>query len=735
MFTSYWQAVRAIGLLLSILMLVSSPVCADTGCPGPWVLIDSITYTSTSQTALTTCDIINFQLNYSVLPCTDDNANRYHNWGSVSSFRAVVSWDFGDGTALNDFNGASFPAHRYKNPGLYNVTVLLMSYHAAVDYNTYNLFWEGPTYDTKTIQVTIAPELKGIKIDSYVPSFYYGNLTNQTTLGNQFQFGLDGLPGFFPYCQGGAGYTWSWDFGDVDPATGQHYTSTEPNPTHLYACAGTYNVTATISRKDNNETATVTTQVTVNITTPTANLASGSMNGVSVYWYSVPGNVKYNVYRSDDGGSPALIGSATKGMYQDSDPNLRSGVYYCYTVTAVDQCGNESPASDPMCTQLPLPPPTIRTYGASTDEAPTSGDDANANGPGPNAQALTAHAAITQNTANPLPSYYSGTNCLAGGETDIPAKSDFDPISAELLINGEWIAGAVLNPMNKGVKYTIEAHWDSTHFRNGTKITETFKLFSINPGRSPLIKSYTREVYNRAYILGNTGDLRQGLAAAAVANLSLKSATAAAGGPVFVTLQQSRQRKTALLANLPKYTILYTWTHAAARPYASFGDCLATRSSTNDYYLFALTDPTGANTIQTEIQAKSFGNKPLPAYNFVFVDGCNSAEYPDMATSFQVLGKTSFLSDRAFLGWDVNAPDKIEYVNWTAELFSNLKKKQTLAEAAFNADQAVPRPKNSQKQIVHHVIKGDHNMQILGLYGETNPHIWHRRTRVDMVPL
>jgi PKD repeat protein len=122
--------------------------------------------------------------------------------GSIISF----AWDFGfgDGNTSTEMN----TTHTYAQNGTYNVTLVVTDNEGATDTKTTTATIDD-TEPTADFSATPASGLKQLTVD----------FTDSST-------SYDGIA------------AWEWDFGDSD-------TSTEQNPTHVYATEGCYTVSLT----------------------------------------------------------------------------------------------------------------------------------------------------------------------------------------------------------------------------------------------------------------------------------------------------------------------------------------------------------------------------------------------------------------------------------------------------------------------------------------------------------
>ena len=78
----------------------------------------------------------------------------------------------------------------------------------------------------------------------------------------------------------------------------------------------------------------------VGVPTPQAT-ASNDVGGIKVYWNTVDGAVKYNVYRRIGGSSSWVLAGTTTGT-KIVDKNVKNGNYYVYSIRAYDENNNYS---------------------------------------------------------------------------------------------------------------------------------------------------------------------------------------------------------------------------------------------------------------------------------------------------------------------------------------------------------------------------------------------------------
>jgi len=88
------------------------------------------------------------------------------------------------------------------------------------------------------------------------------------------------------------------------------------------------------------------TYATTQLGAPTISSATGSTNGITVYWYSVSNAAGYYIYRStNSSGSYTRVGNAASSSTSWTDTSVSSGTYYYYRVSAYSSSGVESSQS------------------------------------------------------------------------------------------------------------------------------------------------------------------------------------------------------------------------------------------------------------------------------------------------------------------------------------------------------------------------------------------------------
>ncbi len=168
---------------------------------------------------------------------------------------------------------------------------------------------------------------------------------------------------------------YSWNFGDGT-------TSTSKSPSHVYAAAGVYTVSLTVTGPAGNNTKTIPSYITVKAqgtadtlppTAPTSLVASLSgSTSLQLTWKASTDNVGvtgYRIERCQGVGCTAFAQIATSTGTTFSSTGLLAGTRYSYRVRAVDAAGRLSGYSNTVTATIPTAPTTADT---SPPTAPTS---------------------------------------------------------------------------------------------------------------------------------------------------------------------------------------------------------------------------------------------------------------------------------------------------------------------------------------------------------------------------
>lgn len=134
-------------------------------------------------------------------------------------------WTFGDGSSAQ---GNSQASHTYGAAGTYTVTEKVERYSDG-------------TFATTSKSLTVSSSVQGGGGAVLVASFSYK---------------ASGLSVAFTDTSAGGATSWSWNFGDMS-------TSTQENPSHTYASAGTFVAVLTVARSSDGATSSAQTQLTL----------------------------------------------------------------------------------------------------------------------------------------------------------------------------------------------------------------------------------------------------------------------------------------------------------------------------------------------------------------------------------------------------------------------------------------------------------------------------------------
>jgi PKD repeat protein len=176
------------------------------------------------------CETLMLDVDFSFTPSSPQAGMRVTFIPDVNTNGTVSAWlwNFGDGDDVNG-TGPSVPqvTHTYNQPGSYQVT-LMVEVEAPGNPNVTRT-------DTATHQINI-------QAADVVASFTYSPQAPSVGVPIQFtdrSYATDNLQIT----------AWHWDFGDGN-------ISTQQNPTHTYAVAGTYTVSLTVTASDGNTAST-----------------------------------------------------------------------------------------------------------------------------------------------------------------------------------------------------------------------------------------------------------------------------------------------------------------------------------------------------------------------------------------------------------------------------------------------------------------------------------------------
>ncbi len=207
------------------------------------------------------------------------------------------SWDFGDGST----SSAQNPTHEYTSAGTYTVSLTVTGPG-------------GSDTDTKTDYITVS---------TGPTAAFSGSPTSGTApLTVSFTDESTGNP-----------TSWSWDFGDGS-------TSTQQNPTHEYASAGTYTVSLTATNDCGSSTETKVDYITVTeptCDTPVADFTGSPTSGTA------PLTVNFTDQSTNSPTSWSWdFGDGTTSTLQNPSHEYTAAGTYTVKLTATNSCGSDT---------------------------------------------------------------------------------------------------------------------------------------------------------------------------------------------------------------------------------------------------------------------------------------------------------------------------------------------------------------------------------------------------------
>lgn len=379
---------------------------------------------------------------------------------------------------------------------------------------------------------------------------------------------------------------------------------------------------------------------------------------------------------------------------------------------------------------------------------------------GGNVQAWSTHCAPALNGSDPnfnptSPAYFSGTGCQAtgnavalsgkvshaqlcigenGGDTVVKEYWDSSQAGAPnpLPPDHSVSVGSQLGSVN------LSALFDSTHFKDQTKIKITLKVWDTNGGQYDV--KLEAPAYNKAYIMendtptvqsGDPGFLFGGVTDSITRNLE----------NIGYDTQLSSKTDTEkdMLNKFPKATVYYADTHTSD---TGIGDCYnlgiiggSGLPGTTGGVDYSELPPIIA---KKNIYSGPYASASMPPYNLVFIDGCHSAgQFGSKGDNSTTGGAGSFGiyapgNDRAFLGWTNFVslwPWPInDGTGFTETLFANLAADYDLYTACTLSIADSPRigwlgdnplgvDKFNTGPLSPHII-GDPKMKMHGVYGD-----------------
>ena len=268
--------------------------------------------------------------------------------------------------------------------------------------------------------------------------------------------------------------SWSWDFGDGG-------SSSQQNPTHSYAVAGSYTVTLTVT-DDQGETGNVSQQVT--LTAPAANNPPSASFSVNVSELTA----NFTDSSSDADGNVVSwswdFGDGATSTDQNPSHSYASGGNYNVTLTVTDDDGATAQSSQSVTATEPAtnnPPSADFSY--SVDELSASFSD-NSSDPDGNSSIASRSWSFgdggTSSQTNPSHAYASaGTYNVTLTVTD--DEGDSDSITKSVTVTAPPPAEISLSASASRVWYwrRVNLSWSGASggsvdiYRNGSRITTT----------------------------------------------------------------------------------------------------------------------------------------------------------------------------------------------------------------------------------------------------------------------
>ena len=357
------------------------------------------------------------------------------------------------------------------------------------------------------------------------------------------------------------------------------------------------------------------------------------------------------------------------------------------------------------------------------------------------------------------PAYFSGTGCQATGNavalsgTVSHAQLCIGENGGDTVVKEYWDssqAGAPSQPPpgnsiavgSQLASVNLSALFDSTHFKDQTKIKVTLKVWDTNGGHYDV--KVIAPAYNKAYIMENnttltmTGDpllMWGGIIGRVKKDLEPLNYNT----DLSSYLDRENPTSKDLSNKLPKSTVFYADTHTSD---LGFGDCF------NEGPLGGSGNPltTGGleySNLPPIIAKKNIYSGPYPSastppYNLVFIDGCHSAgQFGSNGDNSTAGGAGSFGiyapgKDRAFLGWtnfvSLWPLPLNDGTGFTAKLFDHLAEDHDLYTACtlsiadsprigWLGDDPTGKDKFNTGPLSPHII-GDPKMKMHGVYGD-----------------
>ena len=249
--------------------------------------------------------------------------------GASGGTIADYSWNFGDGTPVDDTSGTAAATHAYASPGIYTVTLTATDDLGVTDTATEQLTVDAPAAAFTTSPSTPAPG-SSATFDASGSTDPEGTITD-----------------------------YSWNFGDGSPVQDAGATAAVQ---HTYATRGTYNATLTVTNSFG-QTSTTTRTVTIDdpptaAFTPSATIAAPdatvSFNASASAPGSSGGTIIGYSWNFGDGTAVADGGDSPDATHAFTAPGT-----YTVTLTTTDDLGISTTTIEQITVDAPEPPATI----------------------------------------------------------------------------------------------------------------------------------------------------------------------------------------------------------------------------------------------------------------------------------------------------------------------------------------------------------------------------------------
>ncbi len=333
-------------------------------------------------------------------------------------------------------------------------------------------------------------------------------------------------------------------------------------------------------------------------------------------------------------------------------------------------------------------------------------------GNGGNVQAWSTHCAPALGGSDPNfdptnPQYFSGTGCQATGNAVALSGS---VSHAQLCIGengGDTVVKEYFAPTTTGTPGVssgpLNVLFDSTHFKDQTKITITLKVWDTNGGYYDV--KVEAPAYNKAYVLVNGGS-----PVTAPNGRTMQVNDFPSGDQALQDVKDSMTRmkqlvipsktatKSEILAGILSKSVFYIKTHGdyGHAPFIINGkdEVYPAGVYMSDCTFYAAIPPNddpniaakliGDYEVAPEILARN--TQFIPPYNYVQVDACQSAgNDPYIATGMADAFGVKTRADAAFLGYGSDINGDLNDEQFAARVLQNMANQQTLEDAVVNS--------------------------------------------------